>query len=337
MSMSYIFLILGICLYVGVVLDILKTTLSLQGGGWFTGRFAHIFWKGMLRLSGKNGNSKLLSKAGYFLLIAIMLIWVFALYSSLVLLLLSTSDSVINSTTKIPADIWQKMYYSGFVLSTLGVGDFVVSTDFWRIITNLYAFTGLILITMSVTYFIPVLSAVIKQRKLGINLSTLGDSPQQIILNAWNGKNFNFLIDQLQTFSSDILEHNQNHRAYPVIHYFHNSNKNYAIVIQLARLYEAVYLMQNSLKPDFKILANNLTSISTALNNYADVIKEVSHLKIEKQKQPENVGVSSLRGQIFFDDQIEYSDKMKHNRLVFSKLIEQDGWKWQDISSNLGD
>ena len=331
--MSLLFLLVGIGLYVGVVLDILKTTLSLQGGGWFTGRFSHLFWKLMLKLSGNNGNSKLLSKTGYLLLIAIILIWVFSLFSSMVFMLSSTPDSIINSTTKLPADIWEKIYYSGFVLSTLGQGDFVASTDFWRIITNVYALTGLILITMSVTYFIPVLSAIIKQRKLGINLSTLGDSPQQVILNGWNGKDFDFLIDRLQTFSSDILEHNQNHRAYPVIHYFHDSNKNHAIVLQLAKLNEAVFFLRTGLNSDYKITENKLASISKALVNYAEVIKEVSHLSLVGEQQPDKMETSLLKNHIFYNHQTEYTNQMLHDRLIFSKLIDQDGWKWEDIAS----
>ena len=318
-------------MYVGVVLDILKTTLSLQGGGWFTGKFAHLFWNFILKLSGRNGHSKLLAKAGYLLLIAIIIIWVVTLYSSLVFLLFSSPNSVINGTTKLPANTWEKIYYAGYVLSTLGLGDFIASTNVWRLVTNLYGLTGLVLITMSVTYFIPVLSAVIKKRKLGINLSTLGNSPQKILLNAWNGENFNSLIDQLQTMSSDILEHNQNHRAYPVIHYFHNSKKKYAIVLQLARLNEAVFMLQHNLCSKYKIPENNLAAVATALNNYVEVIQEVSHLSIQNKDQPLNVKSNELEAQVFFKESSEYTSQMLHNRLVFLKLIQKDGWVWNDI------
>lgn len=329
--MSYLFLLIGILLFVGVVWDILKTTLSLQGGGWFTGRYAHFFWNSILKLSGRNGHSKLLGEAGYLLLVSIILIWVLSLYSSFVFLLLSSPDSIINSSTKVPADLWEKIYYGGYVLSTLGNGDFIASTNLWRLVTNLYALTGLILITMSITYFVPVLSAIIKQRKLGINLSTLGNSPQQILLNAWNGENFDFLINQLQSLSSDILEYNQNHRAYPVIHYFHISKKKYTIILGLARLNEAVFILQTGLNSNYIIPQNKLASITAALNNYVEVITDVSHLKIKDENQPQETETSSLKEYVFFKDSKKYNDRMLHNRLVFSKLIEQDGWKWKDI------
>ena len=98
------------------------------------------------------------------------------------------------------------------------------SGDIWRVLTSIYSFTGLILLTMSVTYFIPVLSAVIDQRKLGITLGTLGSSPEEIVLTSWNGKNFEPLISKVDALSDSIIKYSQQHRAYPVIHYFHNNN-----------------------------------------------------------------------------------------------------------------
>ncbi|MDX1762231.1 MAG: potassium channel family protein, partial [Christiangramia sp.] len=238
-----LFLIAGIVIYFLIVLDILQTTLSMQGGGWLTSRFSHIFWKFFLKISGRNGKSRILSQAGYILLISIVLIWVLILWMSAVLIFSSQPGAIIDSTTKVPASLWQIIYYSGFSISTLGVGDYVASTNTWRIVTSIFSFTGLILLTMSVTYFVPVLSAVIDQRKLGIKLSTLGSSPQEIILSCWNGENFDRLTNNVDAFSDSIIKYSQQHRAYPVIHYFHNTKAKNAIILQLARLYDALLIV----------------------------------------------------------------------------------------------
>jgi len=332
--MAYLLIILGAVIYLGIVIDILTTTLSMQGGGWLTSRFSHIFWNLILKVSGKNGNSKLLAHAGFFLLILFILIWVSFLTLSLFLLLQADVDSIVNSS-KIPASTIEKLYYAGFVLSTLGIGDFMASNNLWRIVTDVYAFTGLILITMSVTYFIPVLSAIIKQRKLGINLSSLGSSPQEIVLNIWKGKDHEFFKFQLLSLSDALLEHNQNHRAYPVIHYFHNNDKEHAIILQIARLNEAVYILENCLKPEYMLPEQMLTSTRTALDNYIKVIKDVSHLKVKKEAPK-----SSLKNQL--EDkkmlqstmqEIEFPKNIQDNRRAFLTLIERDGWKWEDVSS----
>ena len=305
----------------------------MQGGGWLTSKFSQTFWNLLLKISGNNGNSKLLSQAGFFLLVFIVLIWVGLLVLSFFLLLQSDVDSLVNSS-KIPASAIEKLYYSGFVISTLGIGDFMASNDIWRIVTDVYSFTGLILLTMSVTYFIPVLSGVIKQRKLGINLSSLGSSPQEIILNAWNGKDYEFFKLQMLNFADALLEHNQNHRAYPVIHFFHNNNKEHTIILQIARLNEAVYIFEKCLKPAYSIPQQELSSIKTALDNYVKVIKDVSNINI-KNSPPSIPDLNMLKEKNMLRPNfsgIEFSEAIQQNRLVFLTLVEKDGWQWKNIS-----
>ncbi len=332
--MAYLLIILGTLIYLGVVIDILKTTLSMQGGGWLTSRFSQAFWNVMLKISGKNGKSKLLAHTGFFLLVLIIIIWVGLLTISLFLLLQSDVDSIVNSS-KIPASTLEKLYYAGYVLSTLGIGDYMASNDLWRIVTNVYAFTGLILITMSVTYFIPVLSAIIKQRKMGINLRSLGSSPQEIVSNAWNGKDYSFFKLQLLSFSDALLEHNQNHRAYPVIHYFHNSEKEHAIILQIARLNEAIYILEKGVKTEYAIPDQELSSIRSALDNYIKVIKEVSNISRAKEApQPSAINLLQEKGMISANTQrIDFPKDVQNDRAMFLSLIERDGWKWDDVSS----
>lgn len=332
--MTFLYIFLGAIIYLGLVIDILKTTLSMHGGGWLTSRFSQSFWNIMLAISGRNGKSKLLANAGFFLLISIIVLWVSLLTLSLFLLLQSDIDSIINSS-KIPASAWEKLYYAGFVLSTLGIGDYTASTDLWRMVTNLYAFTGLILITMSVTYFVPVLSAIIKQRKLAINLSSLGNSPQEIIINAWDGSNYSFFKLQLLNFCDALLEHNQNHKAYPIIHFFHNNVKDHSVIVQIARLNEAICILDNLVVPEFTIPAQELSSIKTALNNYIKVLKDVSN--IESKKEPPNLALMHLleeRNMVPSNvHEIKLSQDIQNNRAMFLALIEEDGWSWLDVSS----
>ena len=52
--MDFTFLALGILLYFSVVIDIIQTTLSMNGGGWFSSPFSHGFWMFFLKISGSN-------------------------------------------------------------------------------------------------------------------------------------------------------------------------------------------------------------------------------------------------------------------------------------------
>ncbi len=328
--MENFYLVSGIVLYILTVIDITQTTLSMQGGGWLTSRFSHFFWKVILIISRKDGRKKLLGRAGYFLLVKIVFIWVFLLWSSFFLILISHTDSILNSSTRLPVDIFGKIYYSGFTISTLGTGDYIPGGNFWRILSNLYSFTGLILLTMSVTYFIPVLSAVIEQRKLGIKLSALGTTPQEIILNSWNGKDFQFFTDQVPDISDGLIQHTQHHRAYPVIHFFHNSREKNNIILQLARLYEALYLFENVLKAEVRPNAMDLKPLEVAFENYFEVITEVTHLHFD-DAVPQLPDTNKLAALSFLNEKYSgnYPQEVQDHRRILHTLVKQDGWNWQ--------
>lgn len=326
-----IYLVIGVILYVSIVLDIIQTTLSMQGGGWLTSRFSHLFWKLFLAVSGRNGKSKILVHAGYILLISIVLTWVVFLWASLVLILYSHPGAIVDSTTKIPATFGQISYYSGYTLSTLGMGDYIASGDIWRMITSLYSFTGLILLTMSVTYFIPVLSAIIDQRKLGISLSTLGSSPQEILIRSWNGENFNPLINKIDDISDSIIKYSQQHRAYPVIHYFHNNKQENAIILQLARLYEALLIISGKVKTEIQPENENIHPLFVAYENYFEVITAVTHIGVDQSDPMASEIDMLMEKELISTHENEFSEKVSRNRKLFKTLVQQDGWNWSQV------
>lgn len=333
--MNYLLIGLGILIYIGVIIDIIMTTLTVKGGGWLTSRISQGVWKLFLRITGRNGESTVLTHVGYLLLVLIVLVWVVMLNLSFILLLTSDMDSVINSTTKLPTDIWQKVYYSGYVLSTLGLGDYIPSNDLWRGTTILYSFTGLIFITMSITYFIPVLSAVIEKRKLGINLSGLGNNPQKMVLGFLDGDGSNFFDFVLFSLSGDLIEHSQNHRAYPVIHYFHNNHKDDTIILQIARLNEAVYILSEYIKDEIQPRTKQLGAMVSALNNYVKVVIEVSGSEL-KEYDFDEIDLSELRTRELVKGgtlNTAIDEMMRKRRSVLRALVEEDGWDWADVAS----
>ncbi|TVZ26861.1 ion channel [Gillisia sp. Hel_I_86] len=233
------------------------------------------------------------------------------------------------------ATAWEKIYYAGFIISTLGMGDYIPSRNIWRMVTDMYAFTGLILLTMSVTYFIPVLTAVIEQRKLGLRLKMLGTSPQDIIMKSWNGQDFSRILDEVQDIAGSLIKHSQNHRAYPVIHYFHNCKKNNTIILQMARLFETLYLFKNVVRKDLQPSHYDLYPLEVAFQNYIEVITEVGNMSIEN-KAPEwpefNYLVShNISMEQPPTDHFTIEDAFQYKRRVFLSLVKQDGWEWEDI------
>lgn len=330
--MDYILIALGALLYVVIAIDIIKTTVSLHAGGWLTTPLSHIVWKVFYTLSGRTGRSAFLEHAGYIILLSILLLWVLALWGSFFLLLLSEKDSIINSSTKLPADVWEKIYYAGFTLSTLGVGDYASTSNLWRMMTALYSFTGLWLITMAITYFFSVLSGVVNDRQLGVMLSSLGESPQQVVLNSWDGKTFDRLVKQGSDLAALLIKHTQNHKAYPVIHYFHTRSAKHATTLRIATLHEAVvllkYFVQDGIRPD----ANDLSALQAGLDNYGAVISDVTGSQKHAEApeiRTDRLVEAGLVDRLAATDIVLEKD-VQEKRMLLRHLVEGDGWQWDE-------
>lgn len=336
--MNVFYLCLGVVLFGLTILDIIKTTLSSNGGGLLTNQVAKGVWKAFFLVSGKRGRSGLLRYAGPATLVSILFTWIMVLWISLLLVLLYEEGSILNSKTLEGASVLEKLYYAGFTLSTLGVGDFIASSNAWQIITCIAAFSGLVFITTSITYFVPVLSAVSLQSKLSLYISGMGRTPQQILANGWNGKDFSNFFGNTSDLCQLLMHHTLNHHSYPVIHYFHNNEPKRAIAPAIALLHETYQLLANAVPEEAVGNPLMLNMLKTSLDAYLETVKG-SFLKNPSPK--ESAPIPDLH--LLEEKGIPLTDKEKvqhafrvdlqQRRVLMTAILEMDGWSWKEVYS----
>ncbi|MCJ8163377.1 potassium channel family protein [Pontibacter sp. E15-1] len=331
--MHVLYLTFGILLFVFTALDIIKTTFSSNGGGLLTNMVSKAVWKTFFFSAGKNGRSKVLEYAGPAVLMMVLLAWVTGLWSGLFLMLLSDADSVIKSTTKASTGALEKLYYAGYTLSTLGVGDYVASTNFWRVVTNVAAYSGLVFITASITYFVPVLSAVGLQSRLSLYISGMGTTPQQILANSWNGKDFSSFFDTTSDLCQMLIQHTMNHHSYPVIHYFHNSKPRLAIAPAIVLLDETYQLLENYVAEDAKEDMLKMSMLRSTLNAYLDMVQGRFLKQAEANATAPSPGLHQLTeaGIPLQEARGNKSQELKERRKMLTVLLEKDGWGWAEV------
>jgi hypothetical protein len=226
----------------------------------------------------------------------------------------------------------------GFSLSTSGLGDFVASTDKWRIVTSLTSVVGIMLITMSITYLVPVISNMIQKRKLSHYIAALGESPEKIVTKNVDGSDFSALSSHLTTITEMLFEYSRNHLAYPILHYMHDNDPNTNIVLKMCSLDEALNIFLFHLpehkRPAFTYLhmvRQALTSYLTTLNftqpsgdtpDLPDLDKVMESMEIDLR----NTDKASL--------QTIYQDLSKR-RCLWLANIRENGFKWEDIRGDV--
>lgn len=335
--MNYVYLIAGILLFAITVLDIIKTTFSTKGGGRITSVLARGVWSLFFKAGNKKGSSIILSYAGPVILISILLCWVAGLWGGLFLVLLSDYNAIINSKSMTNADALEKLYYAGFTLSTLGVGDYVASSNLWRMVTAVTAFSGLAFITASITYFVPVLQAVGLQSKLSLYISGMGQTPQQILANSWNGKNFSSYFETVPDVCQMLMQHIMNHHSYPVIYYFHNHQSKISITLGLVLLTETYHLLKHAV-PQYEAEIDKLkmSMLQTSLDDYLDMVKNEFLKNIKPGEDAPMPDLRQLRAEgipLQNDESIKtaFNQNAHKRRKLLTLLLEKNGWTWEDV------
>lgn len=329
-----VFLVLGILLFLMTAMDITKTTLSTRGGGTLTNAVSRLVWRCFFIASGRRGESKLLEYAGQCVLLLVLLTWIACLWLSLFLMLASDPGAVVNDTTKLVADRWETFYYAGFTLSTLGVGDFSASADGWRVLTSAAAFCGLTFITAAITYIVPVLSAVSLQNQLSLLITSMGRTPQEILVNSWNGSDFSRFYDNASDIRQMLIEHTLNHHAYPVIRCFHNRHANKNVIPAVATLDEVLRLLDH-VSEEIPQDGLKRKMLGSALDRHLDMQRSNYLNGVPSEVEMPDVDLSPLSvAQIPLKTRKNSNgeeDEQKKRRALITALLEADGWRWEHV------
>lgn len=334
--MNEIFFSVGLFVVLITTYDFFYTTLSSNGAGFITHHITQCIWAFFLRISKLLGDKGILKLSGFTIMLFLFSMWIMLLWAGLFLMLLSEEFSVLTSSKELSASLLDKFYYSGYVLSTMGNGDFKPGAKLWQVITAIFSFAGFIFITTGISYIISVSSAIINKRTLSLTISNLGNTPQQILLNTWNGNDFSRLLSYIPQLQQQINRHTQNHMAFPVLHFFHTGRKKDAIAINIANLDEALSIILLFGKHDKtnQMLRKDVHPLRDALYFYLTSLKGPFIQAADSEQAYPNLsslGRMPIELSISAGEIKNNYDTIKQRRMLLSGLLQNGGWNWQDI------
>src|SRR5665648_300655 len=117
-NMNYFVFFLGVILLLITAIDLVNTSLSVSGGGFITKRLSKTIWTVLLAIHRKTGARKHLELGGAFILVATLINWLLLIWASASLLFISQPDSLMNVESNSPTTIIEKIFYTGYTLST---------------------------------------------------------------------------------------------------------------------------------------------------------------------------------------------------------------------------
>lgn len=265
MNLGYF--VLGTVLLVVTVIDILWTTLWIEGGaGPLTGRLMALTWRAVRRVGWVS--HRLLTLSGPLILIGSLTLWVGLLWGGWTLVIASAEDALLDTLNRGTVSWFDYVYFAGFVVFTLGTGDFVPREGPWQVVTILATASGLLFITLAVTYVLSVLGAVTQKRTFASGVHGLGSTGPEVVRTSWNGEAFEGLDAPLHHLATQLNTLTSNHKAYPVLHYFHSRGVESAPAIGITVFDEALTLLRFGVTESVRPTPTALRDARAAVENY---------------------------------------------------------------------
>ncbi|MCW8193872.1 two pore domain potassium channel family protein [Proteobacteria bacterium 005FR1] len=324
---------LGTLIVLFAIFDFYTTTVTVSGSGPMSKWLARRVWVGFLAIHRRKPNHRLLAAAGPCIVLVLILGWFFFCWLGWFLIFCGSESSVISAKTTLNASIVERIYFSGYTLMTIGYGDFRPPNTPGQIISVLCGLNGLFLVTLAITYSIPVVSSSVDKRRLSTLIHSIGHNSKEIVEKSIGSGDFQFLVSQLQQITSDVASISEKHLAYPILLYFHAPSRDAAMPLTLSRLDEALSLVAFAFPDTPQQTRSQIAMSQEVIANFlgilhANFISEADHIPAP----PDFMQIDSLKQSPMTRDEIQEHLATLERRRQLLAFVEADGWRWTDVN-----
>lgn len=325
--MDQLYLLLGIAIVGLTLIDFIWTTLWVDGGaGPLTNKLTSAYWT--LHKQVSRNNSKFLSLAGPIILVSTLTTWIFLLWTGWTFIFAS-SDMIVDTKDGGPMSWVENAYYAGYLIFTLGNGEFAPDDGIWQIIAIFATGTGMLFITFGVTYLLQVLSAVTEKRSLASSINGVATDPASFVNRAWNGKNFDNADLLFDTFANELSNAVSKYNAYPVLHYYRSSTHDRSLPVNIVVLDEALTFLKHGIPKEIQPNTLLMQELGSSITSYLDTLHASSI--DESPVTPPHQVLANLDESIPTVDARDYERKMEAyetRRRKLLGLVEMTGESW---------
>jgi hypothetical protein len=196
--------------------------------------------------------------------------------------------------------------------------------------------SGLVLLSLSIAYVLPVVNAAVQKRQVASYISTLGHSAEEVLERAWNDEDFGYLHLHYIALGPMVNELAERHLAYPILHYFHSVERHTAIGPSIAVLDESLTLLECCV-PDVQLAPSATLPIGRSITEFLDTLREAFVTKAdEPPAPPPKIGELRERGiPVLGEDDVEtVFGEAEARRALLLALVQHDAWSWDELPTS---
>ena len=323
---------LGVSTLAFTAWDLYWTTLG-EGAGPLTRRLGTQLRRGVFTLYQWRSTSRMLSAGGVAIILLTVITWIGLLWLGWSFIFSAFPGAVQNPIAERDANLWERIYFTGYMISTLGIGDIQPRGGLWRIVTAGASLSGLFQITFCIAYLVPVALSATFKRKVAASISSIGKTADDVVINMWNGKDWRMLTAFLQSLTPELMMLNQQHLTYPVLHYFHSLRRPAAIGVSLAVLDETLSIVEHGLQegrgPDPGAFHSARRAISDFLQTLDAAFEDMDAdtPSVPTLDRLREAGVPVVSDAKFQERMRQHAERRER----LHALLCNDSWRWQAV------
>lgn len=269
--MNWLLFSAGALVVLWFIIEGLWTTLWVDGhSAPVTGRLTSWlwkFWKAVFK-----GSHKALSLAGPMVLTLSLLSWILMIALGWSLMFYAERGSLMSSSGVLP-DYAGTLWYVAYTMFTVGNGDFLPQADLWQVLSALVAFTGMGMVTLAVTYMLQIISALVNKRSLASQITSIAHTAEDFVIAQWTGNGFGAIELQLTSISSQLSTLNEQHLAYPILHYYHAQKSQKSTAVAIVILDDALTLLQECMEQEYMPNETITKSCRATIKSYLETLR----------------------------------------------------------------
>ncbi len=332
--MDYFLLIAGILLVACALIDSLWTSLWVDGGaGFLSARLSSGLWTMFKSITGNN--HKALSLAGPFILITIIVTWILMLLAGWAMILAYSPYSLSHAETGESPTAIGYIYFVASGMFTMGNGEYVTYAGGWQLVAGMVSGSGMFIVTLSVTFILSVITGVVNKRSFTSQITGMGNTSTQFLLNHWDGRQFRSLDLLLTGLGSELSRLNEQHMSYPLLHYYHSAKAQKATALAITVLDEAITILQHGLQADYKPAPSVLHATNATIAGFLETL-ETAYIQPAEQSPPPpdltplaHAGIPLTPQQEFLQQLQQHKDRRK----ILLGMVKNDQWNWPNAGS----
>ncbi|MCU4742033.1 potassium channel family protein [Natronoglomus mannanivorans] len=331
--MQPLFLAVGIVVLVAVIVDIIWTTLWVDGGsGPLSGRLTTWTWRGLRSVG--DDHPKVLSTAGPLVLTLTLAMWIALLWIGWAFLFAVDETALVSTHTGATADWSGRFYYVAYTMFTNGNGDYTPTTSTWEIASSFTTATGMAFVTLGVSYVLTVLGAVSEKRSFASDVTGLGRRSEAFVRAGWADEDeFRGLDLPLESLSTQLSLLADQHKAYPILHYYHSEQADRASAVAVPILDEALTLFRHGVTDDAQPNPTLVENARASTDSYLQTLDTAFVEPADDVPPPPNLDRLREEGIPTVDDEEfgETLEELRERRRKLLGVVRADAWQWPPV------